>query len=202
MKEIKHDSKKLTVRDLVTTGIFCAVFFVFMLLGAGFLAPNPILTFAMPCGVALMTGPVYLLLIAKTPKHGPVIILGTVIALIMFVTGMHWGWSVALVLCGIVGDLIAGIGNFRNMKLNVISFLVFSLNPMGSYGMLWIDRQNYFDYMVSKGTTQAYVDTMGAMAQNWILPAMIASILIAGLISGLVGRAILKKQFEKAGIIE
>ncbi|TCL55252.1 energy-coupling factor transport system substrate-specific component [Kineothrix alysoides] len=200
MKTITHQNKNLTVRDLVTTGIFCAVFLVLMMLGAGLLAPNPVLTFLMPCAVALLTGPAYMLLIAKVPKHGPVIILGVVIGLLMFVTGMYWMWSIALVLLGIAADLIAGAGRFRNITLNIVSSVIFSLNPMGSYLMLWINRDSYFSYMVGKGTEQSYVDTMGATAQNWMLPAMIASIIVTGLISAIAGKILLKKQFEKAGM--
>ena len=61
----------------------------------------------------------------------------------MFVTGMYWLWSVFLVVLGIVGDLIAGAGGFRSKPLNIASFLAFSLNPLGSYLMLWLDPAGY-----------------------------------------------------------
>jgi len=86
----------LTARDLVITGIFTALHLVFMMAGGGFFAPNPVLTFLMPAGAALLTGPVYLLLIAKGPKHGPVMVLGAIEAIVIFVTGMYWLWAVAL----------------------------------------------------------------------------------------------------------
>lgn len=195
------DSKKLTMRDLVTCGVFIALYFVFMMVGSALFAPNPVLTFLMPAGAAILTGPVYLLLIAKVPKHGPLIILGAVEGLIMFVTGMYWLWAVALVVLGVVGDLIAGAGGFRSMKLNIASFLVFSLNPMGSYLMLWLDPAGYASYLVGKGTDQAYMDTMISTGAGWVLPAMIVLTLACALVSALVGRHLLKKQFEKAGIV-
>jgi len=74
-----RDLAGLTARDLITTGVFTAVFLVFMIVGSAFFAPNPVLTFWMPAASALLTGPVYLLLIAKVPKHGPLAILGVVI---------------------------------------------------------------------------------------------------------------------------
>ena len=43
-------NKGLTVKDLVTTGIFTALVFVFVLVGGMFFAPNPVLTFFMPAG--------------------------------------------------------------------------------------------------------------------------------------------------------
>ena len=179
--------KSLTVRDLVTTGIFSALFFVVTMVGGIFFAPNPVLTFLMPPVVALLTGPVYLLLVAKVPKRGPVLILGILMGLIMFVTGMYWIWSVFYVVLALVAELISGAGGFKNMKLNILGFMVFSLNPIGSYMMLWINRQ-------------AYMDTMSATAQGWMLPAMIAATLFLAWLGGLLGRRLLKKQFEKAGI--
>lgn len=200
MKTIERNSKKLSVKDLVSTGVFCALFFVFSMIGGMFTAPNPVLTFLTPFALALLTGPVYLLLVAKVPKHGPIIILGILMGLLMFVTGMYWLWSVFYVLCGILADIVAGTKSFKNLKMNIISFIVFSLNPLGAYIMLWIDRNSYFSYLMGKGTEQAYVDTMNATAQDWMLPAIIISIIIAALISGLIGKALLKKQFEKAGV--
>lgn len=191
----------LTVKDLVTTGIFSALFFVATMIGGIFFAPNPVLTFLMPLAVALLTGPVYLLLLAKVSKHGPIIILGILMGLLMFLTGMYWMWSVAYILLAVVAEWITGVGKFKNMKLNIIGFMIFSLNPMGSYVMLWVNQQKYIKYLVGKGTEQGYMNAMVATAQDWMLPAMFIGTLICALISALLGRRLLRKQFEKAGIV-
>lgn len=200
MAIIDNETKKLSIRDLVTCGIFIALFFVFFIIGGIIFAPNPVLTFLMPASVALLTGPVYLLLIAKVPKHGPIIILGVIMGLLLFVTGMYWLWSIAIVVLSIAADLIAGAKKFKSIPVNILSFIVFSFNPVGSYMMLWINRDDYFNYLLDKGTTQEYVNTMGATAQWWILPVMILSIILCAWISALIGKALLKKQFKKAGI--
>jgi energy-coupling factor transport system substrate-specific component len=192
--------KGLTIKDLVTAGIFSALFFVVTMVGGMFFAPNPVLTFLMPPVVALLTGPVYLLLMAKVPKRGPILILGVLMGLIMFVTGMYWIWSIAYVVLALIAELISGAGRFKSMKLNITGYMVFSLNPIGSYMMLWINRQAYMDYLVGKGTEQAYMDTMSATAQAWMLPAMIAGTLLFSWLGALLGKRLLKKQFEKAGI--
>ncbi len=57
--------KGMAVKDLVTVGIFSALFLVFAFVGGIFFAPNPVLTFYMPVGSALLCGPVYLLMLAK-----------------------------------------------------------------------------------------------------------------------------------------
>lgn len=193
--------QKLSIKDLVVTGIFSALFFVMTMIGGIFFAPNPVLTFLLPPAVALLTGPVYLLLIAKVPKHGPILILGILMGLLMFVTGMYWLWSVAYIVLAIVAELISGAGKFNNMKLNIIGFIIFSLNPIGSYMMLWINQNKYIDYLVGKGTEQSYMNTMVDTARDWMLPAMIIGTLLLAFISALLGKRLLKKQFEKAGIV-
>ena len=49
----------LTIKDLVTTGIFSALCFILVLLGGVFFGANPVLTFWMPVGSALLAGPVF-----------------------------------------------------------------------------------------------------------------------------------------------
>ena len=46
--QVNSMNKGLTVKDLVTTGIFTALLFVFVLVGGVFFATNPVLTFFMP----------------------------------------------------------------------------------------------------------------------------------------------------------
>ena len=44
----------LSVKDLVTIGIFTALMLVFSMVGGIFFAPNPVLTFYMPVGSAIL----------------------------------------------------------------------------------------------------------------------------------------------------
>ena len=189
----------LAARDLVTTGIFSALYLVFMMVGGMFFASNPVLTFWMPAASALLTGPVYLLLVAKVPKHGPLVVVGVVEGLVVFATGMYWGWSVACVVLGVVADLLASAGGFTNKALNFAAFVLYSLSPMGSYLMLWVDPSGYASYLVGKGAEQAYMDTMFSTATSWMLPAMLVATVACAVVSGLVGMRLLRRQFEKAG---
>lgn len=76
----KYDeSRGLNIKDLITTGIFSALFAVVTMIGGGLFACNPVLTYCLPLAVALVTAPVFLLLVAKLPKRGPIIILGILI---------------------------------------------------------------------------------------------------------------------------
>ena len=67
--------------------------------------------------------------------------------------------------------------------------------------MLWINQQSYVDYLVGKGNDPAYMKVMIDTAQAWVLPAMASGTAIAAGLGAFMGAKLLKKQFERAGII-
>ena len=170
----------LSVKDLVTTGIFTALLFVFIMVGGVFFATNPVLTFFMPAGSALLAGPIYLLMIAKVHKRWSVTIMGVIMAIIWFVTGMHWAFALGYLIMAVVAD--------------------FSLGGTGSYLVFFADPQGWAQTMLGNGTEQSYIDTMQTTANAGIFIAMFAALLVTASISAFVGCKMLKKQFEKAGI--
>lgn len=121
--QVNSLKKGLTVKDLVTTGIFSAIFFVFTLVGGLPFAPNPVLTFYMPMGAALLCGPIYLLMVAKVQKRWSVTILGIIMGIIWFATGMHWAFSLGYIGMGLIADLVAGVGHYRNKAINLLSYI-------------------------------------------------------------------------------
>ena len=197
---INPAKKSLTIKDLVTTGIFSAIFLVFTLIGSILFAPNPVLTFYMPMGAALLCGPVYLLMIAKVQKRWSVTILGIVMGIIWFVTGMHWAFSLGYIGMGIIADLVAGAGDYRNKAVNLLSYMLMSLGSVYTYVVFFIDPQGWASTMLENGTEQSYIDTMSASAPSWLLAVIMIGTLAIAAFSGWIGGKLLKKKFEKAGI--
>lgn len=196
-----ENKKGLTVRDLITTGVLAALYVVAAFIGELIFGFFPILTFLCPLSIALICGPVYMLILAKVPKHGPILITGVLVGGVLFVTGMYWLMCLAYVILGMVAEFVAGSANFKSKFRNLLSYMIFVLSPIFSYAMLWINRDAYVKYLVDNGTEQAYMDTMIAHAYAWVLPAMIVGNLICSCISGKIGQALLKKHFEKAGVV-
>ena len=192
--------KGLTVKDLVTVGIFSALFLVFALVGGIFFAPNPVLTFYMPVGSALLCGPVYLLMLAKVPKRWAAAILGAILCIIWFVTGMHWAMALGYLIMGIAADLVAGMGQYKSRKINSVSYILLSLGGTGSYLVFFADPAGWAKTMLGNGTEQSYIDTMRTTGTTWIMFIMLAGTILAAAVSAFVGCRMLKKQFEKAGI--
>ena len=200
MYQQSTEKKGLTVKDLVTIGIFSALFLVFALVGGIFFAPNPVLTFYMPVGSALLCGPVYLLMLAKVQKRWAVSILGALLCIVWFVTGMHWAMALGYLVMGIIADLTAGAGSHCSKMLNSLSYLLISLGGTCSYLVFFANPDGWAKTMLGNGTEQSYIDTMRSTGTVWIMIIMLAGTILAAALSAFVGCKMLRKQFEKAGI--
>ena len=86
MSDVSMD-KKLKGKDLITIGIFSAIYFVinfiFMLMGG----IHPVLWMLMPGFIAVFAGIPFMLMVAKVQKPGAVFLMGLITALIYFATG-------------------------------------------------------------------------------------------------------------------
>ncbi len=193
--------KGLTVKDLVTTGIFSALLYIATQIGGIPFGMNPATTFYIPVGAAILAGPIYLLLIAKVPKRGPLTIAGILLGIIYFVMGMHWAMDLGIVIGGILGDIIAGSKEYRNVKANIAAYAVQCLGFTGSYIVFEIDPKAWAASMLESGNaTEGYLDTMMSAYSPMTLVLMFGGTIIVAALSGWAGKKLLVKQFEKAGI--
>ena len=89
MSNSQQMKKGLSVRDLITTGILAALYMVCAMIGEAIFGFFPVLTFLCPLSIALLCGPVYMLILAKVPKHGPIILTGILVGGVLSVcTGL------------------------------------------------------------------------------------------------------------------
>lgn len=196
-KSLKKYSQKLGARDLINVGIYTAIYFVISLVFSmmGFIPVLlPLLTVLIPffCGVPVM------LFYTKVKKPGMIFIMAMIMGFMMFVTGMGpWPVPMAAV-AGILAELVYRKGNYSSGKLAVLSYALFSLWIFGNYIQLFTDYEAYFASRQSFG--QEYIDTLHSLLPLWMSPVLFACCFVFGLLGGLVGRKLLKKHFEKAGI--
>lgn len=195
-----RNKKGLTVKDLITAGVFSALLLVANALGGGFFAINPALTFYYPIAGAVLGGPIFMLLLAKVPKRGVLTAVGAVFCILGFVTGMHWGMDLGGLIGLAIADILAGIKKYRNKWLNTLAYMCYCIGPAGTYFVYFADPEGWAATMLKNGTTQDYINTMNATAEPKILVIMVLGTLIVAAISGYVGNLLMKKQFEKAGV--
>ena len=125
-------SRGMSGKDVITVGIFSAIYFVinfaFMLLGG----LHPLLWILMPGFIALFTGIPYLMMCAKVQKVGSVLLMGLITGLIYYVTGQ---FTVVILVsfvlaCGLA-EITRVITHYRSMAGNLVSFVLFSVDAGG-----------------------------------------------------------------------
>ena len=155
----------------------------------------------LPALAPLISGSVYMLLAAKLQKFGGITIMGLVMGLFFFVSG-HFVLSFATnIVCGLLADLIAARGKFRSKKLLLVSYVVFSYGLTGPILPLWFMKDAYIANLTARGKDAAYIDTLFAPINNGSFVAAMAAILVCAVLGGLFGQRMMKKHFEKAGIV-
>ncbi|HEP5733422.1 MptD family putative ECF transporter S component [Finegoldia magna] len=192
---------KLQVKDLIMIGVFSALYFVLNMVGGMPFAMNPILTFYQPMGSAFLSGIIFMFLIAKAPRRGTITVLAVIMCILRFATGMHWAMGVGTLIAGIIAEIIAGSKSYKNKKMNMLSFGIFALGDIGTFLVYFINPESWSNAMIKKGTDISYIESMNAAAANWMIYVIVIGTFLVALLSAWIGMKLLKKQFEKAGIV-
>lgn len=160
-------SRGMSGKDVITVGIFSAIYFVinfaFMLLGG----LHPLLWILMPGFIALFTGIPYLMMCAKVQKVGSVLLMGLITGLIYYVTGQ---FTVVILVsfvlaCGLA-EITRVITHYRSMAGNLVSFVLFSVGMVGSPLPDLLMREDFRGRSPEQGMPADYVNTLAALSSN------------------------------------
>ncbi|KAB5607909.1 MptD family putative ECF transporter S component [Bifidobacterium jacchi] len=194
-------STKLTVPDLISIGVFTALYFVCvcvatlistLVAGAG--------TIFLPAVAALICGPVFMLAVARIGKFGAITVMGIVIGLFLFVSGHFVLSFVASLIFPVLGDLIARIGRYKNRVTILIGYVVFCYGLTGPILPLWFMKDAYVASLKARGKDAAYIDNLFSQISTGSFFLAMGAILVCALVGGWFGQRLLKKHFVKAGI--
>lgn len=191
---------KLQAKDLINIGIFTALYFI---IGCAVAIPIGFVPIFLPILGSLwtfITGIPFIIFSTKVKKFGMVTIMGILSGLLMGLTGMgFWGVPMGAIF-GLLGDLIMKSGKYKSVKKNILGYSTFSLWMIGTYiPMYFMVDQAFADFASSFG--EEYATRVIAVMPMWSLILVIAGIFVFAILGGLFGKAILKKHFEKAGIV-
>lgn len=198
------ENKRLSIPELISIGVFSAIYFVLVCIAtfaSALLLPG-FSNVLLPAVSALISGCVFMLMVAKVPHFGGITVMGTVMGLFLFVSG-HFAVSLLIgVGCSVLADLIAKIGNYRNKSGILISYIIFSFGLTGPVLPLWLMKDAYIASLEAKGKDAAYIDGVFSHINMTTLIICILATFICAILGGLFGQKMMKKHFEKAGMIE
>lgn len=193
-----NEMSKLTGKDLVTVGIYSTLYFLINLV-VGVLGFIPIFIPLLAVFAPLIGGIPFMLFLCKTKKFGMITLMGIIVGILAFISGMGYWAILTGLLFGILGDLIIKSGNYQNNGKSIIGYGIFSLWIIGFFMPFFVGRDAYFA-IITQGYGVEYSTTLNTYMPMWIMPILIIVNLIFGILGGYVGKNICKKHFERAGI--
>lgn len=193
-------NERMNAKDLMTVGLFTAIIFI-LSMAAGMLGFIPILIPFLTVIVPLLCGIPFMLFLTKTKKFGMITIMGTLCGFLLGIMGMGVYWVTATgVIAGFCADLIFRSGNYASAKKGVLSHAVFSQWAFGSMIPIVVTRDAYFAKLINGGYGEEYANALMRYVPDWSLVPILAAGFIAGIVGALIGKAVLKKHFVRAGI--
>lgn len=191
------NENKLKGKDLINIGIYAAIYCVIMTCIA-MLGYIPIMMPLLAVFCPLVGGIPMMLFYTKTKKFGMITIMSVIVGIYLWVTGMGIYPAIFGVVFGFLADLVAKSGGYQSFTKTVLSYGVMCLMLFGNFLPLYIDREGYFASRQKFG--QEYIDSLGNIMQPWTAPVIIIASFVFGVLGALLGKALLKKHFVKAGI--
>lgn len=196
------EGRILKGRDLINIGIFTAIYFViqfaFMLCGG----IHPALWVFMPAFDALFAGIPFMLMCAKVQKPGAVVLMGLIVALIYYATGMFTPLILGMMAVScVLAEIIRAIARYKSFLGNTVAYAVFGFGMCGSPLPLWVFHDSFIAQIAEQGMGADYLASLNALSTTPMLIAMFVATFVAGFAGAYIARSLFKKHFVKAGLV-
>lgn len=194
-------NKKLTTKDFITVGIFTALLFVveFACGMLGYIHPYIVASYVIM--IPLVGSIPMMLFYTKVEKFGMISIMSVLIAIIMFVTGMGFLGAPLIILSGVIADLIAKSGKYKSFKKTALSHGVFCFWICANYFPVIVTAKSYKKDLVDAGYSTEYCDNLFRAINSKTIAVLLILCFVFGCIGAYFGKSVVRKHFEKAGIV-
>ena len=195
------NSSKLKAKDFITVGIFTAILIVveFLCGMLGYIHPYIVASYVVM--IPLVGAIPMMLFYTKIEKFGMITIMSVLIAIIMFVLGMGYLGAPLIVAAGVIADLIAKSGKYKSFKKTIISYGVFCLWICANYFPVIVTADSYRQDLVDGGFSTEYCDNLFRAINTKTIAVLLILCFVFGCIGAVIGKKVVRKHFEKAGIV-
>lgn len=196
-------STSIQLKDLIAVGVYTALYFIMVAIAAMpvvLLLPGYSYVF-IPVSAALLTGTIFMLMVAKVPRFGAITIMGSIMGIFFFIMGRFPGALVICVLIALLSDLLAYFFKYKSKKGLLASFIVFSYSTIGPVIPLFLFPNLYVSELAEVGKDDTYIQNIFSSISQNTFYILIVGIFVAAIIGGLFGQRMMNKHFKKAGIV-
>ena len=193
-------SLAMSGRDLMTIGIFLAIYIVlyFAITMFGFL--NPVMMLV-TLGLSIVVGAIpFMLFLARVKHAGMVALFTIVLGILLLVIGFPPLSIGILVALSVVVEIVLAVTGYRSHWAGVLSYTIFSVWNTAPLLPLFYDRQGYFSSPSMSRMGPEYTARLDAFLSPGVLIGFDIAAVLLGLIGGVIALRLLRKNFARAGL--
>lgn len=192
---------KLNGKDLISIGIFTAVYFIFNLLIAAVMGFVPLINMMIPFVSSLVLGIPMMLYFSKIKKCGMVLITYVIYGVILTLAGVGVYSLIAGTLCAVIAEWILKAKRYGSASAAILAYALCSVGANANVmGFAFMTETQLAEKTAYYG--QEYMDIIsGYFSHGYMLPLIAITAFAGGALGGLFGKAVLKKHFVKSGMI-
>jgi len=192
-------NNKLALKDLINIGIFSVIYLVgLFVIGAplGFLV---ITYLAFPFTVSLILGIAVMFLLAKVQKPLGLFIFAAIPGCLMTLMGHTPVVAIHSLIVAALAEIVRKVLGYNTAKGSIVGYSIMSLWLCGAFWQIFLLKDQYFA-LTEKMFGADYARELTNLPW-WIMPILYITTFLGGLLGGLLGKKVLKKHFEKAGLL-
>lgn len=196
-KKRTKNNEKMNVRDYITAAImYVLMFLVYAGVGApiGMTVAGSLFVFA---ACAVVWGTIFMLLFTKVNKKGVVLLFGLIWAVMQLMS--FWGVAIVIAIGAVIAELLWDKLNRRKFSTMLLCFTVQVIFLYLGMTLPLIFLKDMYLAAVS-----AYADLYSTVFNMLIGPMFfvgLAATVVGCIVGAFLGKLLLKKHFEKAGIV-
>lgn len=200
---LKSKKKSIQLRDFISIGVYSAIYFILVGISAAltiFVIPGYSYAF-IPVVSALLSGTVFMLMVAKVPRFGAISIMGSIMGIFFLIVGRFPGATIVSIVFSVIADMIANGFNYKNKAGLMFSYVVFSFNLVGPVIPMLLFPSLYMDQLIAQGRDASYIEGVFASVSEYTVIILTVLIIVMSIIGGMFGQRMMRKHFNKAGIV-
>lgn len=192
-------NNRLALKDLINIGIFSVIYFVGLFvigMPLGFLV---ITYLAFPFTVSLILGIAVMFLLAKVQKPLGLFIFAAIPGCLMTLMGHTPVVAIHSLIVAVLAEIVRKVLGYNTAKGSIVGYSIMSLWLCGAFWQIFLLKDQYFA-LTEKMMGTDYARELTSLPW-WIMPMLYVTAFLGGILGGLLGKKILKKHFEKAGLL-
>jgi len=187
-------------RDFLNVAIFAVIYIVviFAVAMLGIISPL-VMVLTLPLA-PLIAGIPYMLFLSRVRHGGMVTLFGIVFGLASMGWGHPWQSALVIVVVSLIGEIAMYLGRYRSTWAAIWTCTIFSAWMIGPWIPFFLDPAEYIAQQATQSMGSEYAAQMDAVLAPPVILGVWAAGIVFGFLGGLLGSAVLRKHFVRAGL--